>query len=136
MAEKGRPYILDGGGCHLLAPPWSLDPDVADKAVRLATYAQVELGEKIRIISGHRTCQEQTDLYNAGRGARPGYSAHEAYPALAFDIAWDKEPGPETRYQLAAFAKCIGLRAGIYFTTPDPNHFDTSDGKTKYRDCP
>lgn len=136
MAEKGRPYVLDGGGCHLLGAPWHLHPDLAAKAVSLAMYAEAVLGVKIRIISGYRTCEEQTREYNAGRGARPGYSTHEAFPALGFDIAYDFDPPTGTREMLAAFARCIGLRAGLYFSAPDPNHFDLGDGKTKYRDCP
>lgn len=112
--------ILDAD-CELLTR-WGLDQETATAAVRLALYSEGVLNERLHIISGARTCDEQRRLHAQGRGAVPGFSAHQV--GRAFDVGFDFDPAPHIRPSLDAFARCIGLRAGGLFTVPDPGHYD------------
>lgn len=115
---------------------WGLDPffSVRVAALYLALYA---LGLKPRITSGFRSPTKQAAMRAAwDRGDRAGLRVRPADPrnslhcrgtdarpaALAVDMPCDDD-------RLAAqVATAMGLRAGLYFPTSDPGHYDDGGG--------
>lgn len=102
---------------------WGLQPDFALKAATL--YAALWMaGLNPRITSGLRDPAKQAAMRAAwDRGDRQGLRARPAKSSthtegIGIDIVSSNE-------QLAAdIAQALGLRAGYYFKTPDPGHYD------------
>ena len=93
----------------------------------------------------HRTNQEQHILYQQGRTApgkivtwaKPGTSAHNRLPSMAFDIAFitvDKKLdwSPHLFQKFYELIKPLGLEwGGSWKTKKDAPHFEIKDWKTK-----
>jgi len=111
---------------------WGLNPIFAVKAAML--YAALHFaGLKPQITSGFRDPKKQAAMRAAwDRGDRQGLRVKPADPSgsrhcqtaagrpcsQAIDM-------PCSNDKLAAeIAKALGLRAGLYFSTPDPGHYD------------
>ena len=95
----------------------------------------------------HRSNEEQTKLYAQGRtvqgqkvtNAKAGQSAHNSYPAEAFDIAFKKKDGsldwnPELFKKFAKIMKdCTeGVQwGGDFKSIKDAPHFEMKDWKNR-----
>lgn len=106
---------------------WKLDDRVARALVRMAS----RLPFGFRIISGHRTREEQLELARQGRPAAPDHlSTHRSCPATGVDIWPDVEPTRPVKATLGAAAMEQGLRWGGGSPVDDTgipsdwNHFD------------
>jgi len=102
---------------------WGLKPSFAARVAVL--YGMLWLaGLNPRITSGFRDPQKQKAMQEAwDRGDRAGLRARPASSSthterLGIDIVSSNEK------MAADIAQAIGLRAGYYFTTPDPGHYD------------
>lgn len=111
---------------------WGLDPTFAIK-VGLLYLALHFAGLNPRITSGFRDPAKQAAMRAAwDRGDRQGLRVRPADPSasmhcrgtasrpasLAIDMPCDDEA------LAAQLATKLGLRAGLYFSTPDPGHYD------------
>lgn len=74
------------------------------------------------IIFGHRSPEEQNDLFNAGRSQlRGGQSKHNKNPSLAIDVApfpldfkaWEKWPRRAELYYFAGYVFGVARKIGI-----------------------
>jgi len=112
------------------ASQWGLSPELAVKAalLYLACYAA-----KInpRITSGFRELEKQKASQKAwDAGNRQGLAVRPATTSLHTVTSLGKPASraidiQTSNQKLAAdIARIIGLRAGYYFSTPDPVHFD------------
>lgn len=112
---------------------WGLDPTFAVKAALLFAalhYARLNP----RITSGWRDPKKQQAMRDAwDRGDRQGLNVRPAAPGATRhdDTSFTGSPAstaidmPCSNNELAAaLAKGLGLRAGLYFKTPDPGHYD------------
>jgi len=112
---------------------WGLDPTFAVRAALL--YAALHFaGLRPRITSGFRDPVKQASMRAAwDRGDRAGLVVRPADPkgsfhcreasrgvpaSLAIDMPCDNDA------LAAQIAQVLGLRAGFYFSTPDPGHYD------------
>lgn len=113
-----------------------LHPEIRNK-VKLFLYKAIKKGYNLRITSGLRTFEEQTELYNKGRtiegdivtNAPAGLSFHNY--GLAFDIV-DRVNGYKTNWEdISTIAKKIGFEwGGDWKTFIDKPHFQYSKGYT------
>lgn len=115
------------------ASQYGLDPAFAVR-VALLYLACHMAGLRPRVTSGFRDPDKQQAMRNAwDRGNRAGLIVRPADPKKSAHCqkTWLGKPGakgidmPTSNDKLAAdIGLAIGLRAGYYFTTPDPGHFD------------
>lgn len=122
-ADAAVPYFVS---------TWGLDPTFAVR-VGLLYLALHFAGLRPRITSGFRDPAKQAAMRAAwDRGDRQGLRVRPADPkasmhcqeaggrpsSRAIDMPCDNEA------LAAEIAKGLGLRAGLYFSTPDPGHYD------------
>lgn len=104
---------------------WQLQPEVQRKAWALGELSILEAGIRLWMLSGRRSPQEQARLRSTV-SSRPvadrGESLHLS--GEAFDVGTDHDLRRSDWERLTPLAECLGLRHGIEFTPPDPNHFD------------
>lgn len=104
---------------------WGLQEGVQEKAWALGELAILEAGIRLWMISGRRSPQEQAQLratVSSRPVAKPGESLHQT--GEAFDVGTDYDLRDEEWQRLTPLARCLGLRHGLQFSVPDPNHFD------------
>jgi len=133
------PRRLDRDVCGLMAPPWSLDPDLATKLARLEEKAHQAFRDVrlpglpdglpwpgLRIISGHRTPAAN----DAAKGVKN--SLHLLCPSLAADLRFGTLPVSMSEHSFWAWLGAewllMGGRWGGNFRDPDVNHFDLGVG--------
>lgn len=122
-ADAAVPYFVS---------QWGLDSIFAVR-VGLLYLALHFAGLKPRITSGFRDPRKQAAMRAAwDRGERAGLRVRPADPknslhcleasgrpsSRAIDMPCDNDA------LAAQIAKALGLRAGLYFSTPDPGHYD------------
>lgn len=113
-----------------LVTAWGLDTAFASSAALLYLYLSV-YGLSPKITSGWRSPEKQQELMNRYLRGDPSVVAKPALKSLhlntrlgnpaslAIDISTSD---PELAARIATALK---IRAGYYFTKPDPVHFDT-----------
>ena len=93
-----------------LASWWGLSLELATRLVAFTVLAG-DLG--LSIISGYRTCDEQTALGAAGRPAAPcGLSTHVSCPATGADLLTLPFPVVSVKARFLAEGRLAGLRVG------------------------
>lgn len=96
-----------------MAKDWLLDPHFAYRLRLVFGAFTGETGRDVQIISGHRTCEEQQRLQDAGRPAAPcELSNHVLCPALAVDIRIEGLPTPSLKTVLGRIVTLERLRWG------------------------
>lgn len=98
----------------LVAACWSIEPDLARRLCLMGEVFHQNTGHDLRIISGHRTCDEQKDLARQGRPAAPcELSTHTIYPAQGADLRIiGSFPAASLKQSFGAAAVTAGLRWG------------------------
>ncbi len=122
--EQAVPYFVSA---------WGLNRGFASRAAMLylACWAA---GLNPRVTSGFRDPKKQAAMRAAwDRGDRAGLIVRPADPSKSKHCSTSITGAPDALAidmqckdnELAArIGKALGLRAGLYFTTPDPGHFD------------
>lgn len=107
---------------------WALDPSVMVLALALGYYAPRVCGQRLWILSGRRSPDEQAQLFaTAAAGestrpaAKPGDSLHEI--GLAFDVGTDRQLTGREWDCVGQLGEAFGLTWGGRFRAYDPNHF-------------
>ncbi|MEW7279730.1 M15 family metallopeptidase [Aquimarina sp. 2201CG1-2-11] len=117
----------------------TLHPKIRAKAKEFIIRAEKELGIKLRVTSGFRTWEEQTELYNKGRispgkrvtNAKAGQSYHNY--GLALDVVEIKNGkaiwnNPNWK-RIADIGKSLGFEWGGDWKFIDKPHFQMRFGK-------
>lgn len=112
---------------------WGMSPSFAIQCALLWAILSLA-GLNPRITSGFRDPKKQQAMRDAwDRGDRQGLRVKPADPegsrhcrtSITGAPAAAGVDMPCSNDALAAqVAKCLGLRAGLYFSTPDPGHYD------------
>jgi len=113
-----------------LATQWGLDQSFASKAALLLAYLY---HYKLRptITSGWRSPEKQTELmarYNAGDPsivAKPALKSRHLNSVLSRPASLAIDISTSDPLMAARIAVALGIRAGYFFSPPDPVHFDT-----------
>lgn len=121
-----------------LVHTWGLAPSFAEKASVLISRLE-DAGLSPQITSGYRSPQRQQELIakaaagdpNVFTPVSPSKSKHvrqnmRGEPAAeAIDIVTSN---PE---RAGRIAQSLGIEAGVFYSTPDPVHFETADSPVK-----
>jgi len=92
-----------------LADRWTIKQELANKIVSMASL----LPFKLRLMSGHRTEEQQDSLRRAGRPtAARGVSTHTSCPATGADLTSSITATKDVKQLFGAAALQLGLRWG------------------------
>ena len=109
------PQSLQGSTCEDLSSRWQLDPRLAVKLLLLENLWEwrfPRLGS-LRIISGWRSYEEQSELAAEGRpAAADELSTHRSCPATGADIAFPIATDDYTKLEFGQLVRQAGLRWG------------------------
>lgn len=110
---RAREFITDADECDL-AERWGVDLDTMHRVVLSAQdYEQETLGQRVSIISGFRTKNEQRQLGRQGRPTAPdALSTHRSCPATGVDISIGLLPSTFMKNTWGRIALVNGLRWG------------------------
>jgi len=110
---RAREFITDADECDL-AERWGVDLDTMRRVVLSAQdFERETLGQRVSIISGFRTKNEQRDLGRQGRPTAPDHlSTHRSCPATGVDISFGLLPSTFMKNTWGRIVLVNGLRWG------------------------
>ncbi len=133
------PQSLEGASCNDLVERWLISPELAHRlSIMQAIWGRNHPGlGSLRIISGFRTADEQSELAASGRPAAPdALSTHRSCPATGADLELPIAADDYAKVEFGRSAIMAGLRWGggskadEWGIPSDWNHVDLGPRKT------